>query len=142
MGTLACPAGLGYPRDTDPYPFALRGRRLAWVTALELSGPALITTVEPLARPGKAVSSSDVAALKGAFAAYVKRGVDYRQAVPHPDYEAERVAATDSPSALTNILLHHVKLPESERKRLLPLPDAGRVRRLLAFLKRAGSVSP
>jgi hypothetical protein len=138
VATLARLGGRGYPTDADPYPASLRGRRLVRVTALERSGPAHRATVEPLVRPEATVAPSDLAALKEAFAAYAGRDAGYRTAVPHPDYEAERVAATDPPSALTNILLHHVQLPEADRRRLLPLSDADRVRALLSRLPRAG----
>jgi hypothetical protein len=142
VGTLALLGGRGHADTTDPYPGALRGRRLVKVTALERSGPPLVATVEELIRPGRKVSPRDLEVVKEAFAAYAKRDGAYRAAVSHPDYEAERVAATDSPSALTNILLHHVQLPEHERRRLLPLSDAHRLRGLLDFLERAGPVSP
>jgi len=142
VGTLARAGGYGYPHDTDPYPFYLRGRRLVRVTALARSGPALIATVEPLSRPESTVSPSDMAALKAAFAAYAKRDAAYRAAVPHPDYEAERVAATTSPSALSNVLLHHVQMQEDRRRRLLPLSDADRARELLAFLRSIGPGPP
>lgn len=139
IGTLARLGGWGYPDDTDPYPAPLRGRRLVRVTALERSGPALLATVEPLTRPESEVSLRDLEAIKAAFAAYAKRDPAYRAAIPHPDYEAERVAAMDSPAALTNILLHHVQLTEDRRELLLPLSDADRMRELLAFLGRAAS---
>lgn len=137
VGTLARLGGRGFSGDTDPYPAVLWGRRLVRVTALERSGPALRATVETLARPEGTIEPSDLAALKAAFAAYAKADPAYRAAVPHPDYEAERVAATDAPSALANILLHHVQLPEARRKRLLPLSDADRGRDLLRFLTTA-----
>lgn len=139
IGTLGELGGFGYPDDAALYSAPLLGRRLVRVTALERSGPALLATVESLTRPESEVSPRDLEAIKAAFAAYAKRDPAYRTAIPHPDYEVERVVATDSPAALTNILLHHVQLTEDRRSQLLPLSDADRVRELLAFLERAAS---
>ena len=54
-----------------------------------------------------------------------------------PDYEAERVEAVGSPSALTNILLHHVPLPAGRRQALLRQSDLERIRGLRAAMKEA-----
>ena len=90
--------------------------------------------VAPLIRPSGKVTARSLEALKTAFGGYAKRDEAYRKAVRHPGFEAERVAAMTSPSALTNLLLHHVQLPEAIRKDLLARSDAVRVRRLKDFL--------
>ncbi len=86
------------------------GVRPLQVNELTRRGPLLEVEVAPLTRPRSKIPATELAAVKAEFAAFAKVNAEYRKTVEYPDYEAERVEAADSPSALTNILLHHVPL--------------------------------
>ena len=134
VGVLTRFGGGGSTDDPDKWTLSLVGRRLVNVTKLTTGAPAWRATVTPLSRRGGKVTAKQVESLKAAFASYAKKHEAYRKAVRHPDFEAERVAAMKSPSALTNILLHHVQLPDAMRKDLLVRSDAERIRQLKSFL--------
>jgi hypothetical protein len=133
VGVLSGAGGGGNLSEPENWSLILSGRRLVNVTKVTRNEENLTVEVTPLTRPPGKVTAKSLQALKTAFAAYAKRDEAYRKAVRHPDFEAERVAAMTSPSALTN-LLHHVQLPEAIRKDLLVRSDAVRVQRLKDFL--------
>jgi hypothetical protein len=135
VGVLARDAGGG--SADGKWTQGARGLRLVKVNALAKGEPLPTAAVSPLSRPATKVSAKDVTALKAAFAKYARTNAPFRKATPHPDYEAERVEAVESPSALTNLLLYRVPLPPDQRAKLLPLSDAGRIRGLQAFLDSA-----
>jgi hypothetical protein len=112
-----------------------QGVRLVRVTALEQGDPVPKVSVAPLNRPTARMAPKDVAALKAAFATYAKTDAEFRKSERNPDYQAERAVAIESPTALTNLLLHLVRMPPEERAKLLPLSDAGRIRGLRARLE-------
>jgi hypothetical protein len=107
------------------------------VNELTRRGPLLEVEVAPLTRPRSKVLPADLAAVKAEFAAFAKADAEYRKTVKNPDYEAERVEAVGSPSALTNILLHHVPLSAERRQALLRQSDLERIRGLRAAMKEA-----
>jgi hypothetical protein len=115
----------------------VRAIRQVKVNELGRRGPLLEVEVAPLTRPRSKVPPADLAAVKAEFAAFARVNAEYRRTVKNPDYEAERVQAVASPSALTNILLHHVPLAAERRQALLPLSDLERIRGLRAAMKEA-----
>jgi len=115
----------------------VRGIRQVKVNELVKRGPLLEVEIAPLTRPRSKVSATDMATIKAEFGAFAKANAAYRQAVKNPDYEAERVTAVGSSSALTNILLHHVPIPVERRQALLPLSDLERIRGIRPALKDA-----
>lgn len=87
----------------------------------------------PSSRPRK----DAVERLKAAFESYARSNASYRQAVKHPDFEAERVASMNSPTALTNLLIHHIQMPVVNRLELLQLSNTDRIKRLIAIMQSA-----
>jgi hypothetical protein len=136
VGILAQESG-GGRRPDGTWHVGVRGVRLVKVVALAKGDPLQRASVAPLARPAARVAPGDMKALKAAFEKYAKADAAFRKAEPNPDYQAERAAAIESPAALTNLLLHLVRLPSEERAKLLPLPDPARIRGLRAFLESA-----
>lgn len=115
----------------------VRGVRQVKVNELTRRGPLLEVEVAPLTRPRSKIPATELAAVKAEFAAFAKGNAKYRKTVEYPDYEAERVEAADSPSALTNILLHHVPLSVERRQTLLRQSDLERIRGIRAAMKEA-----
>jgi hypothetical protein len=130
-----CSVSAGMQQDGGKWSVALRVRRLVNVTAIMKHEGRLRGTITEFHRPRSEVVPKDVTAVKSAFAAYAQSNQAYRTKVMHPDYEAERLSAIDSPAFLSNVLLHHVQMPPATRARLLPLSDAERITELLAILK-------
>jgi hypothetical protein len=136
VGILAREAGGGRRAD-GTWHVGVHGVRLVKVTAMSKGEPLQRASVAPLVRSAAKLAPGDMKALKAAFEKYAKADAAFRKTEPNPDYQAERVAAIESPAALTNLLLHLVRLPPEERAKLLPLTDAARIRGLRAFLESA-----
>jgi hypothetical protein len=130
-----CSVSAGMQQDGGKWNVAFRVRRLVNVTAIMKREGRSRGTITEFHRPRSEVVPKDVTAVKSAFAAYAKSNQAYRTKVMHPDYEAERLSAINSPAPLSNVLLHHVQMPPATRARLLPLSDAERITELLAILK-------
>ena len=107
------------------------------VNEVNRRGPLLEVEVAPLTRPRSKPMPAELATIKAEFAAFAKVNAEYRTAVKHPDYEAERVETVASPSALTNILIHHIPMPVGRRQALLPLSDVERIKGLREAMKEA-----
>jgi hypothetical protein len=134
FGVLSSVGGGGDLAIPEDWTLTLRGLRLVRVTKVTKDGENMTVQVAPFKRPPGVVAPKLLEPLKTAFTAYAKRDEVFRKAVRYPDFEAERVAAMTSPSALTNLLLHEVQLPEAIRRDLLVRSDAVRVQRLKDFL--------
>jgi hypothetical protein len=114
---------------------SFRPLRLVKVEKLERGKDGLDATVSPVVRAKGSVPPANLALIKSDFTAYARSNAAYRKAVPHADFEADRVAAMSSPSAITNLLLHHVQMPARERVRLFPFSDTDRIKELLTVMK-------
>ena len=134
-GVLVQPSGAGKSGD-GPWSMSFHAKRLVTVTSLLPSKLWPMGKVQALDRPESIVSPERMAELKQVFAVYAKSNEDYRQCIPNPDFEAERVASMNSPTGLTHVLIHHVQMPFTTRLELLPLSNAARVERLVVILQK------
>lgn len=134
LGVLGAAASMS-GQEGGSWKVSFRLDRLVNVTKIEKVDGGLVATLADVTRPKSEVPPGDLAAIKASFATYAKSNEAYRRAVKFPDYEAERVGAMSSPSAISSTLLHHVVVPAATRARLLPLSDAARIGELLAILK-------